>query len=129
MLVTYTNHCNVSTSDAIVAARRVDELVYKQREESIIHIQSLWRFYATKKWYQEIVTKPIILQCMLRRWMACRQLQRLKEDKNLKEAMASTCIAKVCRKFLWKRIYSRNVKGMVVARQICLRNDAVLLKM
>ena len=112
------------------AARRVDALIQQLREDSATLIQSKWRMYLTKKGFEHIISKLVVLQYFSRRFVAWRRLMNLIEAKYLREADASTKIATMWRRSSCRRLYMRTIDGKpmsVVASRHCFSTRLYLI--
>lgn len=94
-----------------IAARRVDELIDQRRDNLATVIQTKWRAYRAKKWFDDTISDIVSLQYLCRKWLASCQLQLLRKEKYRKDAGASTKIAAAWRKELYQRKYSRTLQG------------------
>eukprot|EP00804_Cyclotella_cryptica_P027081 CCRYP_013617-RA/>CCRYP_013617-RA protein AED:0.03 eAED:0.03 QI:790/1/1/1/1/1/8/269/1062 len=113
--------CQKRYTCTIQVARRVDELIQQMREDSATIIQSKWRTYITKQWYQETSNNIVRLQYFVRRYIAWSRLARLRKEKYLRESGASTRIATAWRRLRCRREYTRVIHDIVVIQSIARR--------
>lgn len=100
-----------SISRRYIAVTSFQQLKHVKSTNAAIKIQATWRGFTTLDQYMQTILDVVVVQSLIRRWMATECLQGLREEKRLAEDSAATIIASAWRGYICNSDYKRTVEG------------------
>ena len=94
-----------------LSARFVGQKRELRRMDAAKRVQASWRGFATQNQYVTTLSNIVLIQCVVRKWIALNHFRRLKDEKLLAENNAATMIQSIYRSFVSRREYVITIGG------------------
>lgn len=95
-----------------LASKQVECLRQERKEDSAKKIQAMWRGFAASTRYTWSIYDIVTVQSLARRWLACRYMDEMLEEKNHQQALASVKIQAAWRGYADYRDFMILLGGM-----------------